>query len=515
MKKRGFLWGLSALLLTLALIFTACDTSATEVEGTVGISNQDTPEVTEPVELVPGGVLLEWKPILDATDYTVWRKESGEDAPEAIRLGTPSQDTKTGKYRYVDLVSDDNVLKPNIEYTYTVIAEGTTKTAAKKEVKVTTGAIPAKGTMQLTPVSDVTLVLDQEAEKIIVSWKEPKASLGYNITVYRDTSQVGGPNVSFGTTSASIDWSVSNQTSGKYVAQVVAKDNRSIPYFKDSNIAASTGQQFEALFGGGSGSSPSASRSSAIVNNSNTITGFSAAISFGSVKPEVVYTVERADVDAAGNAGTYGKRDVYSDPSATTILNDVDLTGRALGMPTVYDKGLEFGKTYKYRIKATKGTGATAKTQTREISGFVTGEPRDFAYSSISIGAPTGTNPKTYNVSPTLFYKGALQTGDKLVIYYVKGNSSYGYELYRYGTYTKGIEFTKAELEAAASKDLDIPQETGDNVAYVQAYLEFSDGREPQNVSYSSYGGSGVTSNSSSSYWNGNEQIYYGELNDY
>jgi hypothetical protein len=512
MKKRGFLWGTAALLLTLALIFTACDTSATEVEGTVGISSQDTPDVTPTA--VKGGVLLEWNPILDAT-YVVWRKESGEDVPEAIRLGSPpsQQNPKTGKVYYLDLVSDDNELEDETEYIYTVIARGNLKTDAKAEVRVTTGDIPAKGE-KLAAVSGVTLVLDQEAEEITVSWTEP-AGEPADVVPSQYYIVVSSPNfnsntlVSFGETSASFPWSSSQQFDGEYTAWVVATSyNGSSTYFKQSDIAASK-QQFVALFGSGN---PSIGSIQPIITT-NTITGFTASITFGGVKPEVVYSVERADIET----GTYAVRSVYDDPNSLTALPPADLTGRVtegslpqdvvgIPHPTVYDKGLELGKTYKYRIKATKGTA----TQFREISSTVTTDPRNYSFPSITIGAATTSgNNQRYAVTPSI-YKNALQTGDKLVIYYVKGNSSsYPYNLYQ-DTYTKGIEFNKTELEAATGKNLDIPQVTGDDVAYVQAYIVFADGRTPQNVT--SYNGGGVNSGD---WYNpgGGTAIYYAQLN--
>jgi hypothetical protein len=74
----------------------------------------------------------------------------------------------------------------------------------------------------------------------------------------------------------------------------------------------------------------------------------------------------------------------------------------------------------------------------------------------------------------------------------VKGASG----VYQTGPYTKSIEFTKADLEAATAtpKSLVIPKAaTGDDAACVQAYLEFTDGNR-QSVSSSISSGGGVSS---------------------
>jgi hypothetical protein len=516
MTNKRFLRGIPAFLLAFALIFTACETSTLEVEGTVGISGQEAPAVTAAV--VKGGVLLEWNPIMDA-NYTVWRKESagGADAIQlADYISSNSQDPKTGKFRYVDLVGDDNELKPNIEYTYTVTASGTSKTTARGEARATPADIPAKGA-KLAPVSGVTLVLDQDAEKATVSWTEPAGAVPsrYSISVYRDGSSVNSTSVSFGETSATLNWTSYNQTDGEYAAYVQAVDLYSSggsSYFKESDFAVSAGQKFEALFGGGGG--PYASIQSPITDTNSNITGFAAYISFGGAKPGVTYTVDRAPADAAGNAGTYAAVSVYKNTADTTALTAADLTADVLGnLPnsTVYDKSLPAaaGK-YKYRIKAVKGT----VTQTKEIHSAVTVDPRSYAGSlSISLGAATagaGTPPpQTYAVTPGLAYKGALQAGDRLVIYYVKGSSS---NLYETGPYIQGIEFSKAELEAAAvvAKDLVIPKTDGDSYAYAQAYIVFADGRAPRNLSSAS--GGGVSSTGSYQANGGYDNIYYAAL---
>jgi hypothetical protein len=134
---------------------------------------------------------------------------------------------------------------------------------------------------------------------------------------------------------------------------------------------------------------------------------------------------------------------------------------------------------------------------------------------SISLAAAAaGTNTQTYAVTPSVSYKGALQTGDKLVFYYVKGDSS-GY-LYQTGPYGKAsIEFSKADIEAltVTPKTLVVPKAATDAgaSAFVQAYIEFADGTT-QNVS--TWTGGGVY-NTGTYYPDGysGPSIYYAQLN--
>ena len=215
-------------------------------------------------------------------------------------------------------------------------------------------------------------------------------------------------------TKASFNWT--SQTEGEYAASVYAYIGGNSSYFKNSDATVSAGQKYEALFGS---SSPTA------ITSSGTLTGFSVSTSFNnSAKPGVTYSVERASVDAAGNAGTYAAVPLlYKDYSATSALGAADLTADVLGIlpyTSVYDKLPTTPGEYQYRVKATKGT----LTQTKEIPSSVTVDPcEEASVSSISIGTATGTDSKTYAVTPALSYKGVLQMGDKLVIYYVKDSN--------------------------------------------------------------------------------------------
>jgi hypothetical protein len=487
MKNKHLFSEIPVVLLAFFLVLTACENGTTEVEGTVGISSQEAPAVT--AKAVKGGVLLEWNSIVGAS-YSVWRK-AGDAAAILLPYSTGYtvyQDKETGKYRYLDLVSDTNPLTKNTEYTYTVVASGSSKTIGKTEAKATPTDIPEKGS-KFDPVKEVTLKLDSDAEMISVSWTAGDVPLWYAVSVYRDGSvYYSNNNISLGETKASFNWPSSSQAEGEYAASVYALSNS---YYNKSD-PVSAKQEHEALFG--SSANPYTDSPQTITDN-GTLTGFSVYINFsGIAKPGVSYSVERAPVDAAGT-GTYAPVALYASVSDATALTAEALKADDVGTlrSGAYDTRLPTTLAeYKYRVKATKGT----VTQTKEIySPVEVGSYSQYAVSSISIAAATTnseTGDKTYAVTPRVSYKGVLQAGDKLVIYYVKGASS---DVAQTGPYTKGPEFSKAELEAAsvAAKDLVIPKGINDSYAYVKAYIVLADGTQ-QNVSNRiSSGSSGVS----------------------
>jgi hypothetical protein len=477
MMNKRFLRGIPALLLVFVLIFAACENGLTEVGGTVGISAVEAPNLT--ATLVKGGVLLEWDSVLEATNYAVWRK-TGDTAPIQLGGSSLTLDRETGKYRYTDLVSDTNELRANTAYTYIVFSSGGgAKTQGRAEATATPADIPAKGT-KLDAVSGVTLELDYEANEAKVSWTIPDGAIPaeYVVRLYRDGNPVIGDSVSLG--QKSVTFNSNNGFSlqdGNYEARVYARSGGN--YFEDGPVAASAKQKFEALFGN---RSLSAGINSYHTDTNGVIDRLYVYLDISGIgKPGVGYTFQRAEADELGNVvGTYAGISVYQNAGDTTALT---LTADILGnlQNPVYDNSLPavHGKSYKYRIIATKGSA----TQEREFSNSVKVDLRDYAYLSVNITGPTqsGTTPnfmQTYSVTPSLSgVKNALQTGDKLVFYYVKGTNSWYSNIYQNGPYTKSIEFSKAELEAGTAKDLAIPKVDGtDTDAYVVVRLEYADG---------------------------------------
>jgi hypothetical protein len=525
---------MAALGLALAFSFSACD-NPTQVEGTVGISSQDGLDVT--ATAVKGGVLLEWNPVLDGGSYKIWRVKKdakyteGEDEKDVkpVDITPPSYlgntDKATGKRYVLDVMNDDNLLEANTEYVYTIITSGNSKTDSKTEVEVKTGAIPAKDT-QLDPAKNVTLKLDDENGKITVSWDafNPKTdSLPiYKVDLLRNGGRFAGSgnNITYNNTYTYDSWNFSSQETGDYTAVVTVQPPSGNTYFKESTRVASAKESFESLFI--ANPSVTVSTSSYSENASGTLDSILARIEVGSkIKTGVTFTVKRAPVDAAGNVGSFEPAALVIPWGNSYIYGTFDTDPLGYVKNTVYDKLPVAVREYKYQITATKEvTGAKAKTQTVKLDSIVKTDPRNLAaralgFDSIRIASPSIINNiKTYSVQPrTLDFKGALQSGDKLVFYYTTDNPS--------SAYTKSIEFSKEQLEVASPvpQNLQIPAAFLSSTIYVQVYLEFADGRERVNVvNYSlhqNYSGSGSDTGGvdvKNSYWDGTDNIYYARL---
>jgi hypothetical protein len=166
-KNTGFFKGMFGVLLTFALVWTACESPVQEIKGTVDAPSLEAPEVT--AAGIVGGVELKWDPVLGASSYSVWRR-TGEN-PD-VRVGSASTPDKDGKIVYRDLVSDDNPIKAGTSYTYTVYAIPETSvlgSGRSEEVSAAPASIPAKGTKLAAPTG-VSLSFDEENETITVSW---------------------------------------------------------------------------------------------------------------------------------------------------------------------------------------------------------------------------------------------------------------------------------------------------------------------------------------------------------
>jgi hypothetical protein len=527
MKNRDFSKGIGGLLLAtlliLTLAMTGCENdglkAGEEVHATPPVI--DNPEVTATVTST--GVKLSWAPIIDAAGYIVWRSESGQTG--AIQVGNPVL-TKEGFYEVYDLVSKNNALKANTAYTYTVIAQAVSNAIniGKWEDSVTTGTLAAEGDKVAAPTA-VSLVLDSENNTFTVSITYPTTGivpLYWNATIYKDGSSTGayssttpGP----GETSRTYTTS-SSLSDGKYSAVVYAsmyQYSSSTGYFANSDNVSST-VDYKALFGGTSTSTPYASLSGPILGTgtaSTTITGFRVYISLSSISAKygVTYKIQRAEVDDAGNPGTY--TDIAPLKQSTTgsgyiALAAGDLTPDILGnlpLATVYD---EINSTaaikYRYRVAAQE----SGKTEYRTSTSLVELNTKYVANASLSVGAntPNGTN-STFSITPSNIYKGALQAGDKLELHYVASSAS---NAYQNGPYQSGVVFSNTELEAGTAKILTVPANSSYNNLYVQAYLIFADGTR---TNISNIYGSGGNVSTGNYYDSNNNWIIYAQITDY
>jgi hypothetical protein len=510
--------GICGILLVFVMVFTGCPTGTQEVEGTVNAPSVEAAVVTATPVL--GGVKLEWTPVIDVENYNIWR---GTPETENRWIGSSNSnnagfDEGANKYIYYDLKSDTNDLVAATEYTYTVVAVSASKTLtdSRAVVVATPETIPEKGTKVAAPTG-VTLALDPETNSLTVSWTAgegiPTGNYWVSFYLNGDYSPLksyptsGNPefgylndsNVSYSllsSTSRKYDWREANQFDGAYTVQVVA--NPPSDYYKSSDIGVSEKVSFESLFSTSSiwsgGSYFSNTAGDAIAN-------FTGSVSFSSSspgKPGVTYSVERAPADSVGNVtGDYAAVTLSDSNGDNLAAGDLkaDVLGN-LRYTTVYDKTLEDGKSYKYRVKATKGD----KTQIKELSSFVTIDSRDFFNTSISIGNPvSGTGKVTYDVDITYVLKGALKAGDSLVLYYVKGSGSSAQS----GPYEELVRFTRDELEKSGGvtpKSVIVPKATGDTSAFVRAYVEYEDGRPRTSFTNNLSGSVTVSGSGSNSY---------------
>jgi hypothetical protein len=488
MNQKAFLAGICGILLVFVMVFTGCPTGTQEVEGTVNAPSVEAAVVT--ATPVPGGVKLEWTPVIDVENYIIWR---GTPETENRLIGTNTGfDPEANKCIYYDLKSETNDLAAATEYTYTVVAVSASKTLtdSRAVVVATPETIPEKGTKLAAPTG-VTLALNPDEETITVSWTagEGIPTGNYDVRFYRDGSSFWlNEDYSLTLTSRVYSWPSSSQSDGKYTVGVTAN---AYTYYKDSAEVISAEVAFESLFRTGAYISVSNSYSPSI---SGGIANLRTSFSFYSIsKPDVTYSVERAPADSVGTVtGDYAA--VPLSYSAGDNLAAADLKADVLGnlgVSNVYDKTVVDGSSYKYRVKATKGD----KTQTKEVNSFITIDSRENFSTSIRI-APgvTGTGKVTYEVSINYALKGALKDGDSLVLYYAKGNNIQPQN----GPYEELVRFTAAELEKSVVTPEDgvVPKAGSDNTAYVQVYVEYApaSGRPRKEITNSLQTGGGVSS---------------------
>jgi hypothetical protein len=416
-------------------------------------------------------------------------------------------------------------VKANTKYTYTVVAKATSfKNDARTAVEVTTGAtFLAKGT-KLDPPQAVTLELLSESNtiKVSVTPGAHKDVVGsYSVTIYKDGaySSISGPTITYPQTTGTAQWNPNSQSDGKYTAKVTTYPQSS-NFYLDSDPKESAEVPFESLFG--PSTSISASSSGVVTGTepatATTVLAYSASISISGLKQGVTYSVERAPATASGTVtGAYAAV-VLSKYSSTAIdyvdATAADLTPDHLGTlgASLYDRTLLQAGSYKYRLKAVKDTAP----QYKETSIALTVDPTQLASQNIRISVAakdTTTDPAAakYAVTPSLSYKNLLPADGKLVIYWLKGDSN----SYQNGKYSSKIEFSKAELEAAAvtAKSIDVPNSAAGSDVFAQAWVELEDGTK-QNVSqYNWTTGNGVSSSNSYYSSSAGTYVYYARFN--
>jgi hypothetical protein len=173
MKKALGMGG--AALLAFALVFSACNDNAYDVTETETIPSLAGPANLKAANDHEGVITLTWDPVYDAQGYEVWRQKSPEGDEEkepAVKIYDPQTSSGTsginplfsnGSNRYDDIISPTNLLKQDVEYTYTVVAISSKSTRGVDVVQSGTSSvtipkdkvikIPAAGGYTVTAVT--------------------------------------------------------------------------------------------------------------------------------------------------------------------------------------------------------------------------------------------------------------------------------------------------------------------------------------------------------------------------
>jgi hypothetical protein len=523
MKKSFFLKGISVLVMVFALMTTGCDEDS---EKAAASPQQTTriPMVTD--RLVTGGVMLSWPQILDEYGvYQVWRSGGGQVADILIGSSQSSINLNDdGVYEFFDLTDFNNDIKPNTNYTYTVIAlplmnyYNIGRDIGKWAKSITTGTFPAQGSILAKP-ANVTFVINSEADKVTVTITPPASG---NIPNYYHLELVdvsgGGWSPIDNTYTTQLRSNLYNSSgfedNGEYLVNVQGIYNYdysggySSNYYQDSEDFRTNKQKYETLFANGFTISDY-SFSEGYNPSSNSITAFYTIINFtGSniYKPGVNYIFQRAKKNAMGNPGAYADVELWDGPTNTD--KRIELTFDDLGNPsmssllysTLYDK-LPFEEAdYQYRIKAVKGSQVEYKT-----SGDSAVYINYSSYVDASISVSVNGTKDVFGFTPSIPYRNMLKDGDKLVVYHVIRDD----ETFKTGPFMEDstISFNKTELERATvnTKSLSITANSlppDEKYLYVQAYIVFADGTRK---GVSSWSGPGLDNASSVGQTNGND----------
>ncbi|MDR1398805.1 MAG: hypothetical protein LBJ41_02650 [Treponema sp.] len=193
MKKALAMGG--AALVAFALMFSACD-NAYDVTTSEVIPSLSGPGNLNAVNDQKGVITLTWDRVYDASGYAVYRKAANEPEFLLSTLGTNWREL-----RYDDVVSDTNLLKEGVAYTYTVFALSGTSTSVARGVDVVqhgsstttitpsatapSVGIPAKAaTGVVTPVTGLTVDASvRDTNKVVaISWnRNPNRGVNYKV----------------------------------------------------------------------------------------------------------------------------------------------------------------------------------------------------------------------------------------------------------------------------------------------------------------------------------------------
>jgi hypothetical protein len=168
-----------------ALLLTSCESPASLDVSEVSYARIGSVENIQ-VTGYTGVNLITWDPVVDAEDYSIYRKEkpAGKDWGEYNSLNVSVKDIK-----YADIISDSNVLKDDSEYTYKVVANaasrlntvGSNYGEASYEIDpekfpATAPQFPARGTALPVTVSAAAITVDNVFGMATLTWTSSNAS---------------------------------------------------------------------------------------------------------------------------------------------------------------------------------------------------------------------------------------------------------------------------------------------------------------------------------------------------
>jgi len=511
MKKSFFLNGISVFILLFALILSGCKDGPQEVinrEIYNPIPGIDKPEVA--VTIASGGVLLTWFPVIEAGGYEVWRSGGVQIAAKNLTSnGRSAVQNKNGIFEFYDLVSLNNELLSDTEYTYTVIAVplSPAKDIGKWEQNVTTGTIPEQGSQTASPL-DVSLDIDLVNKSITVTVYPPEEGNipdKYQITFENSSDTITkyiSPDL---LTSNSLTFTIkgienAESTSDAYLVYKMLKNLNNAFYL---TVIATLGddyyfipadtsiieRKYDPLFGSDAylsfGTFSISSNAIYETGDSDTIIGFWNSIDLSQIKPKpyVTYTIERAILDT--RRPYYRPIPLFSKSSGADTPVDsltADNFGNLLPI-TVYDRELPASEDiYLYRIKGVKGEVTDyieSKSINIDFNNYLKG---NVSLEIASKAEVNGGNDVYFKITPVYkCKKGLLRDDDKIVLYWLLG----GNECYKTVPFNPDdkISFDKQDIEEkpAASQGLTFPKDpgagkTGHRYLYVQAFLERQNG---------------------------------------
>jgi len=515
-KKKLFLKGVLALTLIFGAFLAACSNDTYPTVLSIIPPNVGGPVVT--AKAINVGVLLTWPQVIQTAQYEIYRTTAGQASPKFLG----QIDGKNGTEQVVnwlDTVNSHNTLSPNTIYTYSVVAipDSPAKDSGRTDVLVTTGPLLPAGSKAVQP-ADVDLAINYGTESVTITITPPASGNIPNHYMISDGGFSWPDNeLWYDGSAASLTRTITpghgpgsfvSDYTGDLTVTVYASLDWGSTYYESADpyvLKKSVARLF-----GDSSPLPLVEEQYTYKSNSGySISGFGTAIRLYNdlvvLQPGVTYTLERAKQTNAPNANwawttpALYKRASGSSDTAINLTENIDIfgniwsIGQVPGDPEyvtdiVYDRGIPVEEgIWVYRIKAVRDgiTDYSITTETEFDFWEILKDSR-WGEFDVNVSATYDATNTTYKIQPSLdrYYQNMLKEGDKLVVYYIRGNLAAAY----FGPWTtdKSVSFSKSDLSGATitSQSFSVPNASGAaNSLFIQVYLE-SPNRENQNISF-------------------------------